>query len=302
MGDMRGRNVLVTGSTGGIGRQTARRLAEMGARVLLVGRDPGRAAEAARELRRGTGAPAEALTADVTRRTDLLELAERAADRCDGRLHVLVNNAGAVRELRELTEDGVEATFAANVLAPFTLTRALLPALRASGAGRVVNLAGGVPIGRIALDRLQGERRYTALSHYNQTKLALMAMSRVLAERLAPEGVTVNVAYPGHAYTEMNRGLTAAAYPAPVRPAVPLLRRLMPVLYGGAALVRASDSSVYLACDDGVAAVTGGYFDQRRRRVRWPRGTADPRVRAEVWRLCAELAPVESGPGAAAGA
>jgi NAD(P)-dependent dehydrogenase (short-subunit alcohol dehydrogenase family) len=114
---MEDRIALITGSTGGIGKETARGLARLGAHIVLVGRDQDRAAAAADELRRDTGNDAvDALTADVTRQADLHRLADEVGARY-GRLHVLVNNAAIVRGRRELTADGVEAMFAANVLA-----------------------------------------------------------------------------------------------------------------------------------------------------------------------------------------
>ncbi|MFD0665062.1 SDR family NAD(P)-dependent oxidoreductase [Thermocatellispora tengchongensis] len=146
MTQMNGRTVLVTGGTGGIGKETARGLARLGARLLLVGRDAARAEAAARELRRDTGNDdVRALTADVTRQKDLRALARRVEE--IGALHVLLNNAGVSPPGRTLTEDGVETTFAGNVVAPYLLTRLLLPLLRASGRGRVVNITGGVPRG-----------------------------------------------------------------------------------------------------------------------------------------------------------
>src|SRR4051794_27252809 len=118
---MRGKRVLVTGGTGGIGKETARGVARLGATVILVGRDRRRAEAAAGELRHDTGTrDIHAMTADVTRRRDLHRLAEQVAGRYDT-LDVLVNNVGVNMGHRELTVDGVETAFAANVLAPFTL-------------------------------------------------------------------------------------------------------------------------------------------------------------------------------------
>lgn len=281
---MQGKTVLVTGGTGGIGKETARGLARLGAEVLLVGRDGDRASAAVAELRRDTGNPRiEALLADVTSQDDLRRLASQVRDR--GALHVLINNAGAVRERRELTADGVEVVFAANVIAPYLLTHLLIPVLR----GRVINIAGGVPRGPIALDNLQGEKSYAGLLHYNHAKLALMAMSRAFAEQVREPGITINVAYPGHAYTDMNKALPASAYPLVSRPIIPLLKRLMPVLYGGAAVGRAAFSSVHLASDPGVAEVHGAYFNSKAKRTPWPAAAQDRRNREAIWALCAEL-------------
>jgi NAD(P)-dependent dehydrogenase (short-subunit alcohol dehydrogenase family) len=223
---MHDKTALVTGSTAGIGKETARGLARLGARVILVGRDPQRADHAGEELRRDTGNDrVSALTADVSRPGDLARLAARVGSRCDG-LNVLINNAGAYPSGRQLTPDGVEATFAAHVLAPFTLTHLFLPLLRRGAPVRVINITGGIPGGPIDLANLQAERRYLSctFSQYNHTKTILMAISRRLAQHLNGHGVTVNVAYPGHGYTPMNQAMTMRAFPIAYRPLVPLIR------------------------------------------------------------------------------
>lgn len=287
---MYGKTVLVTGGTGGIGKETARGLARLGARVVLVGRDAGRANTAAEELRRDTGNnDVTACTADLTRRHDLYRLADELLGRYDT-LDVLINNVGVTMARRELTEDGIETAFAANVVAPYSLTRLLLPALTRVTRARVVNITGGVPRGRIDLDNLQGEKSYVGLSSYNQTKLALMAMSHTFAERLAGTGVTLNVAYPGHAYTSMNKGLAISAYPAAARPIVPLLRLVMPALYGPQATVRAARSSIHLAASPEVHEVSGTYFSSRAQPVRWPDAVLDQHTRDTVWALCEKFA------------
>nr|WP_256256947.1 SDR family NAD(P)-dependent oxidoreductase [Nonomuraea pusilla] len=281
---MHGKTALVTGSTGGIGRETARGLVALGARVILVGRDPVRARQAAAELA-AHGGTVEALTADVTGLPDVARLAAQVAERCD-RLDVLVNNVGVNPPRRTLTEDGVEATFAAHVLAPFTLTRLLLPLL----AGRVVNITGGIPGGRIDLDNLQGERRYLGwtFSQYNHTKTMLMAMSLRFAEQVDGSGVTVNVAYPGHGHTPMNQSMTAAGFPYAYRPIVPLLRLAAPRLFGD--LSKPARSSVHLASSPEVEGVNGAYFTMTCRRAPWPAGALDRRAQDAVWRLCETLA------------
>jgi NAD(P)-dependent dehydrogenase (short-subunit alcohol dehydrogenase family) len=287
---LHGKTVLVTGSTGGIGKETARGLARLGAHVVLVGRDAARARAAVDELRDDTGNDeVHALTADVTRLSDLHRLAEAVTAR-HHTLDVLINNAGVTMERRTLTDDGIETTFAANVIAPYTLTRLLRPALTRANAARVVNITGGVPRGGIDLVNLQGERSFVGLSHYNQTKLALMAMSYTFAERLAGTGVTLNVAYPGHAYTSMNRSLTTGAYPAAARPIVPLLRLAMPVLYGHRAVVKASRSSIHLAASPQVEGVHQTYFNTRSRPAPWPEAVLAAHTRDTIWALCERLA------------
>jgi NAD(P)-dependent dehydrogenase (short-subunit alcohol dehydrogenase family) len=281
-----GKTVLVTGSTGGIGKETARQLAALGAHVVLVGRDKNRAAAAVADLRHTSGNDnVTAITADLSRLRDVRRLAQEASDRASG-LDVLINNAGATRSRRELTEDGIETAFAVNVAAPFCLTHWLMPALAASGQARVINITGGVPRGRIDLNNLQGEKSYVGLSFYNQTKLAQMAMSYRFAQELAATPVTLNVAYPGHAYTSMNRNLTVGTYPPLARPIVPLLRLAMPVVYGHRALLRATRSSVYLASSPEVREASGTYFNSKAKPTSWPDAVLDGTTRNTIWQLC----------------
>ena len=281
-----GKTVLVTGSTGGIGKETARQLADRGASVVLVGRDANRARAAVEELRSSSGRKSvEAITADMSRLSDVKRLAEEVSNRARS-IDVLINNAGATRPHREITQDGLETAFAVNVVAPFCLTHWLMPALTASGAGRVINITGGIPKGSIDLDNLQGEKSYVGLSFYNQTKLAQMAMSYRFAQELDRTPVTLNVAYPGHAYTSMNKDLTIETYPPLVRPIVPLLRIAMPLVYGHRALLKATRSSVYLASSPDVRDTSGAYFNTRAIPTPWPDAVLDEYTRNTIWELC----------------
>jgi NAD(P)-dependent dehydrogenase (short-subunit alcohol dehydrogenase family) len=287
---MRDKTALVTGSTAGIGKETARGLARLGARVILVGRDPERADRAAKELQCDTGNDrVSALTADVTRLGDLARLAAQVSGSCAS-LHVLINNAGAYPTGRQLTPDGVEATFAAHVLAPFTLARLLLPLLRRGAPARVINITGGIPGGRIDPGNLQAERRYLGwtFSQYNHTKTMLMAVSRRLARDLEGTGVTVNVTYPGHGHTPMNQAMTMRAFPLAYRPLVPLIRVVAPRFSTN--LARAATSSIYLASAGGVEGVSGAYFDRHCRRRPLPASVLDDRNCHTIWAQCEQLA------------
>lgn len=280
---MSGKTVLVTGSTGGIGKETARALAAMGAHVLLVGRDRGRADGAAREL--GDGAAVSAFTADLSRQAGLRALAAEVSARHD-RLDVLINNFGGMTASRTLTDDGVETTFAANVLAPYTLTCLLMPLLRAAPAARVVNLTGGIPGGPIDPANLEAEKRHLGwtFSQYNHAKTALMAMSRRFAGHLADETITVNVAYPGHAYTPGNQATTAAAFPYAYRPLVPILHLLGPRLLND--LAKPTRSSLYLATSDHMRGITGVYVNAKVKRTPWPASVLNEANCDAVWERC----------------
>jgi NAD(P)-dependent dehydrogenase (short-subunit alcohol dehydrogenase family) len=282
---MRGRTALITGSTDGIGWETARGLADRGARVILVGRDPDRAAAAAERIRQRTSGTAESIAADLTRQDGVRELAEKVAQRHQS-LQVLVNNFGYAPPRRDLTVDGVELTFAANVLTPYLLTQLLLPELRA-GAGRVVNLTGGIPNGPIDVANLQAEQRFLGwtFTQYNHCKTALMAMSYEFARMT--DGITVNVAYPGHASTPGNRAMPMRAFPWAYRPVVPVLRVFGPVLFKDVA--KAARSSIHLASSPDLEGVTGKYFDTNATESTWPDSVLDQRNRSAVWDLCTRM-------------
>ncbi|MDV6375536.1 SDR family oxidoreductase [Deinococcus arenicola] len=175
---MQGRSVLVTGATGGIGLETARELVRRGADVTILGRDPQKTARVAGEI----GA-AGTLIADLAETEQVRQVAAEFRDRV-GSLDVLVNNAGAFYTGRQESREGVELTWALNHLAPFLLTRELLPLLRAGQAPRVVTVSSGAhAMGRIHFDDPEFRRGYSGWVAYGQSKLANILFTRELARR-----------------------------------------------------------------------------------------------------------------------
>src|ERR1700704_450844 len=161
-GGMAGRTVLVTCGTGGIGKAAAIGLATMGARVGITGRDLGRAEQAAAAIRPAPGNRAvDVFPADMSSQAEVRRLAAAVLDAYP-RLDVLVNNVGGFWANRHPTADGLEHTYAVNVLAPFLLTDLLLDRLKASAPSRIVTVSSGAQrMGRIDFDDLQGERDYS---------------------------------------------------------------------------------------------------------------------------------------------
>ena len=270
--DLSGRTCMVTGASHGIGKATAAALAGMGAHVVLVCRDRERGEAAQSEIRARSGSAAvELLIADLSSQRQIRQLASDFRAKHD-RLHVLVNNAGTYESGRSETEDGLEATFAVNHLAPFLLTNLLLPALAASAPSRIVTVSSaGHGYGtKIDFDDLQGERRYGAGRAYSQSKLANVLFTYELARRLEGSGVTANCVHPGAVDTGflryksvlgmVVRGLMAAARPV-----------LLNAEQGAA-------TSVYVASSPEVDGVTGQYFRKQEIAV-WPMGFSAP-VRA----------------------
>ena len=188
--------ILITGATSGLGRHLAFELVRSGHVVLAHGRDPGRTERLVEELR--TEGDAEAFVADLASLAEVRELGAQVADaRPD--LDVLINNAGvgagAPGTGREVSTDGHELRLAVNYLAPVTLTRALLPVLRAHAPARIVNV-GSVGQDPVDFGDIEFRRGYDGFTAYRRAKFALAAHTFTLAEELAGTGVAVNVLHP----------------------------------------------------------------------------------------------------------
>jgi NAD(P)-dependent dehydrogenase (short-subunit alcohol dehydrogenase family) len=201
---------LVTGANKGIGRAVAQRLAELGMTVLVGARDPGRGAAAADAIR-AAGGDAHPVTMDVTDPATIAAAAGAVSDRFD-RLDVLVNNAGVAGDRtgqRPGAADlaAVREVFDTNLFGVIATTEALLPSLRRSAAGRVVNVSSGTAsMGRMTdathyLSRLPGSVGYPV------SKAALNMLTVQYAKALAPDGILVNAVAPGACATDFARGL-----------------------------------------------------------------------------------------------
>jgi NAD(P)-dependent dehydrogenase (short-subunit alcohol dehydrogenase family) len=258
---MSGKTILITGSTGGIGKETAIGLAKLGAHVVLTGRDMVRGQVAVADVKRRSGNPeVNLLQADLSTQRGVRQLAA-AFGREYNQLHVLINNAGSIPPAtRVLTEDGVQVSFAVNVVAPRLLTHLLLPLLHVSAPARVINLTGGMPSTRLDVNNLQGDKQWkSAMSMYNQDKLAMMVMSYEFAQRLDGTGVTLNVVYPGAANTDMTRNITSAQLPKVLGLLFPVLRFVM----GNASAAKAARSSIYLASAREAGGMNGKYVNTK---------------------------------------
>lgn len=192
-----GKTCLITGSTDGVGRRVAERLGDMGARVLVHGRDRARGASVVEGLR-AAGAEAEFYPADLASLAEVRRLAESIRNAHD-RLDVLVNNAGigsgGPHATRRVSADGHELLFAVNYLAGFLLTALLLPLLRAAAPARIVNVASAGQQA-IEFDDPMLTRGYSGGRAYRQSKLAQILFTVDMAEALKGTGVTINCLHP----------------------------------------------------------------------------------------------------------
>ncbi len=189
---------LITGATDGIGKATALALARLDACVILHGRNPDKLAATVQEIRAATdNEQVHSVLADFTSLEQVTHMATEVNKRFP-RLNVLINNAGLLTDHRQLSSDGFELTFAVNYLAPFLLTRKLLPTLQANPPARIVNVAstamGG---GMIDFDNLQLDHGFNGWQAYANSKLANVLFSFALAKRLAGTGVVSNSLCPG---------------------------------------------------------------------------------------------------------
>src|ERR687890_2028432 len=202
---------LITVATSGIGKATAMGLANMGAGVVMVGRDQGKGEAALAEIReQSANASVDLMLADLSSQEQIRRLADEFNEAYP-RLDVLINDAGLFRSERITTAEGLEMTFAVNHLAYFLLTRLLLDVLKASSPSRIVNVSSGDHTnGTIDFDDLQGEKGYKGAKAYSQSKLATVLFTYELARRLEGTGVTANCLHPGVVGTNLGSGVSGA--------------------------------------------------------------------------------------------
>ncbi|WP_437479259.1 SDR family oxidoreductase [Sorangium sp. So ce1014] len=274
---MNGKVCVVTGGNTGIGKETARGLAQRGATVVLACRDVGRAEAARDDIARTTGrGDVEVIALDLGSKASIRAFGEKLRAKHD-RLDVLVNNAGVWQRSRSTTQDGIEATFGVNHVGTWLLTQELLPLLKRSAPSRIVVLSSAVHYrGQMGWDDLQFERRkYSSFAAYCQSKLANVLFTKALSRRLEGTGVTVNAVHPGVVATELSRD-----YPKLV---LKLLSLFMLTPEQGAAC------SLHVATAPDRAGVTGEYFEKSRIK---PAAAAalDEAAQERLWKLTEALA------------
>jgi NAD(P)-dependent dehydrogenase (short-subunit alcohol dehydrogenase family) len=270
--DLADKTVLITGSTDGVGKLVAQRLAKAGAHVLLHGRNREKGQRTLAEIRAATGSDRlEFHLADLASLIEVRGLAEMVAARHEA-LHLLINNAGigfGPRDamLREVSRDGHELRFAVNYLSGFLLTEILLPTLRRGAPARIVNVssAGQHPID---FDDVMVTRGYEGTRAYRQSKLAQVMFTFDLAEQLKDEGITVTCLHPA---TFMNTNMVIESGYAP-----------MSRVEDGA------DAILALATSPELEGKTGLYFNGQRE-ARANAQAYDAAARRRLWDLSARL-------------
>jgi NAD(P)-dependent dehydrogenase (short-subunit alcohol dehydrogenase family) len=279
LASMTGKQVIITGPTSGIGKEIALQLAALGAELVLGCRDVERGQQTAAEITRRAGANSIAVMGiDTSSQRSIRNFARQYRD-THTRLDVLVNNAGLNRARRQTSIDGVELTFATNVLGYYLLTRELLEILEASAPARIVNVASGYA-GNLDLDDLQFERRvYDRRKAYAQSKACDRLLTWAFARRLEHSGVTANAMAPGLVQTRLYRD-------------TPVVTRLILRLVGlrwGRSASQGADTAVWSASSPDVEGVSGKFFEERQAIECEFRNTE---TEEKLWGICDRLSGI----------
>jgi len=275
---MRGKVVLITGATSGIGKATAVELADMGATVVIIGRDLDKGKRVTEEIASATGNQAiDFIKCDLASLDEVKKAASEFMSRYQ-HLDVLIDNAGGVNGKRKVTIDGYEYTFGVNHLAHFLLTDLLLDLLKASAPSRIVVVSSAAHTGgHIDFEDLMREKRYGAFTAYSQSKLANALFAFELARRLEGTGVTANAVHPGGVRTNFGKGLGRGGR---------ALFNVVSVFMISAK--KGAQTSIYLASSPEVANVTGRYFAKRRVKEPSPE-SKDEVVARRLWEVSEQL-------------
>ena len=272
--EMAGKIVLITGATNGIGLESAVGLASKGATVVMVGRDRARSEAALADVKRRSGSDkVELLLADLSSMAAVRQLAADFLARHD-KLHVLLNNAGALHATRKVSPDGLEMTFAVNHVAYFLLTELLLPTLKASAPSRIVSVASDAHKGMtLDFDDLQAEKGYTSFVVYGKSKLANVLWTYELARRLEGTGVTANCLHPGVVATgfgKNDKGLFALG-----------AKLIAPLLISAE---KGARTSVWAASDPGLVHESSNYF-KKEKAIPSSRQSRDVTAQKRLWEV-----------------
>jgi NAD(P)-dependent dehydrogenase (short-subunit alcohol dehydrogenase family) len=281
---MAGKRVLLTGGTDGIGKEAARQLARMGADLVIVGRDPQKTASAIKEIgAEASGGEVGYLLADLSSQAQVRTLAHEYQERYS-RLDVLINNAGTSFLRRQLSEDGIEMTFAVNHLAYFILTNLLLEPIKASAPARIVNTSSSAHYRDILdFDDLNMEKNYWFMRAYSQSKLGNVLFTYALARRLEGCGVTANALHPGFVRTNVARDDNGW-----------LVKLLQPLIFHrGIPVEQGAATTVYLASSPEVEGVSGKFYADCGEKRSSPL-SYNQEVQERLWRVSGELTGLAS--------
>jgi NAD(P)-dependent dehydrogenase (short-subunit alcohol dehydrogenase family) len=274
---MRGKTVVITGATSGIGEVAAIELAGQGARIVFTARDKERAHATLEKLRRVNPASGHVVhLADLSLLSEMRRAAEEIRE--EPVIDVLINNAGALFNSRIETKDGLEKSFALNHMSYFVLTNLLLSRLKAGA--RIINTASDAHRrAKLDFNDLQSKKGYSGFSVYSKSKLCNILFTRELARRIAGTGVTANALHPGFVATRFG-DQSGGVLSTLVRVAKPI---------GGISPEEGANTIIYLASSPEVARTSGEYFTKCAAATPSPEARNDNDAK-RLWDVSTELA------------
>ena len=277
--DMVNKICVVTGATSGIGKETAKELAQKGAHVIIVGRNAKKCIATINSIKQDNEtAHVDYICADLSDLKQVSNLGSRLTQDYD-HIDILVNNAGAYfKHRRYESADGYEMTLALNYLSPFLLTSLLIDRLKASEQGRIINVSSNAHFkGVIQLDDLQSTDEYNGFDAYAQSKLALLLFTYELARRTQTTTITVNALHPGLVATNFGRNNGLIRF---------YVRRL--IKRHEISPQEGAKTCIYLATSPEVADISGGYFIDEKQ-VKSSDDSYDEKLAKQLWDVSEEL-------------
>jgi NAD(P)-dependent dehydrogenase (short-subunit alcohol dehydrogenase family) len=281
---MKDKVIIVTGSNSGLGKETAKELARMGATVVMVVRNRDKGERVLEEIIQDTKNQNTALMiCDVSSPESIRRFVANFKDSY-ARLDVLINNAGAVFMNRQTTKEGFEKTIATNYLGPFLLIHDLLPILKKSAPSRIINISSGMhKTGKIDFENLRGRKTYRGMMVYANSKLMLTTYTNALAQRLQSTSVTANVVEPGFVATEMGKNSGSIMASIMFKIVRPLQ---VPVEEGAKTIIWAASSKE-------LKDVTGKCF-AKQKETETCRISYDEKVQEDLWRHTERLLGIKT--------
>jgi len=278
---MQGKIVLITGADGGIGSETTKGIAKMGATMVMACIDLNDARPVYEAIKEESGNHhIELMQLNLGSLSSIREFAQQFSQKYQ-QLNVLINNAGVFRWKREETQEGFEKTIGINYLGHFLLTNLLLPILKQTPEARILNVSSNAYFqGKIDLDDLHLKKKYAGFKAYANSKLAIVLFTQELAERLKDTGITVNALHPGHAATDIWNMWPGKWYQA-------LLFKIFKMLMKPT--VEAAQNSIYLASSNEVKGITGKYFEKKKIKEKVSPKSKDRQLQKALWQLSEKL-------------
>ncbi len=261
------KTILITGSTDGIGKESAFQLAALGHRVLIHGRSPEKVEQTIIEAKKLTGNNNIAgYIADLSSLQEVKEMAVALLD-FENKLDILLNNAGVIMKSYQLSDEGLEMTFSVNHLSHFYLSGLLLPILLKNGKAKIINLSSMVHSGSIDFDKLMDPVFFDSVNAYSLSKLCNVLFTYKLSDILKNTGITVNCMHPGVINTRM------------------LMETWGPI---GSPVKEGAEREVFLIESGITDTLTGKYFQDDRERKSSP-VSYDKRTQTTLWNLSLSL-------------